>query len=742
MRLIEGRTEEDFTNMKLALFLLLLTVIVDGELRFLSDMYGSLQSPNFPEPYPQEMELHWNISVPNGFKVKLYFSYFDLEPSYLCEYDFIKVEAEGEVLALFCGREASDTEAVPAQQVITSPKNSLSVLFSSDFSNEERYLGFIAHYSAVDVDECSNRMDEDLLCDHFCHNYIGGYYCSCRYGYLLHSDNRTCRVECSGNVFRERSGVLSSIDFPAPYPKSSNCLYRIELEPGFRIRLQFDPRFDVEDHPDINCPYDYVKIKAGSGELGPFCGAQSPGVIETDSNMVIIFFQSDNSGENLGWRITYTAAGSQCPVPEIPPNAFINPVQSEYYFNDHILFTCEPGYRLLKDGEDLDHYQVLCQSDGLWSRSSPQCQLVDCGSPKVVDMADVVFVNHDNSTLFGSTVHYVCREATFHLNISDSSYRCGQNGEWMNSEAGSKLPSCLPACGLPNRSLPPQVKRIIGGRVAEPGLFPWHVLLSVNDLSRVPEDHWFGSGALLSHSWVLTAAHVLRSQRRDTSVIPVAPEHVKVFLGLHDTREKHLATSRLVEEIVLYPDFQPNNYNNDIALLKLRERVEFNGVIRPVCVPHFDDDPATPVPNSLGVVAGWGISKPSASSSSNTPTLTPEPSVADDLGITSDLLQYVKLPVVPQDECQAAYASRSVSYNITDNMFCAGFFEGGKDTCLGDSGGGFVMEDEVSRRWMVFGLVSWGGPEECGSQRLYGVYTRVVKYVEWIQKHVQTTDRW
>lgn len=68
----------------------------------------------------------------------------------------------------------------------------------------------------------------------------------------------------------------------------------------------------------------------------------------------------------------------------------------------------------------------------------------------------------------------------------------------------------------------------MGGRSAEPGLFPWQVLLSVEDLSRVPEDRWFGSGALLSESWVLTAAHVLRSQRRDASVVAVAPEHVKV----------------------------------------------------------------------------------------------------------------------------------------------------------------------------------------------------------------------
>lgn len=64
----------------------------------------------------------------------------------------LQVEAEGEVLALFCGREETDTEAVPAQQFMTSPRNSLSILFTSDFSNEERYSGFMAHYSAVGED--------------------------------------------------------------------------------------------------------------------------------------------------------------------------------------------------------------------------------------------------------------------------------------------------------------------------------------------------------------------------------------------------------------------------------------------------------------------------------------------------------------------------------------------------------------------------------------------------------------
>lgn len=77
------------------MFLVLVMLVVDAQPSSLSDMYGSLHSPNFPEPYPRETQLRWNISVPDGFQIKLYFSHFDLEPSYLCEYDFVKVRQQG-----------------------------------------------------------------------------------------------------------------------------------------------------------------------------------------------------------------------------------------------------------------------------------------------------------------------------------------------------------------------------------------------------------------------------------------------------------------------------------------------------------------------------------------------------------------------------------------------------------------------------------------------------------------------
>lgn len=60
----------------------------------LTDMFGEIQSPNFPDSYPSDSEMTWNISVPDGFKIKLYFMHFDLESSYLCEYDYVKVSCD------------------------------------------------------------------------------------------------------------------------------------------------------------------------------------------------------------------------------------------------------------------------------------------------------------------------------------------------------------------------------------------------------------------------------------------------------------------------------------------------------------------------------------------------------------------------------------------------------------------------------------------------------------------------
>lgn len=298
----------------------------------------------------------------------------------------------------------------------------------------------------------------------------------------------------------------------------------------------------------------------------------------------------------------------------------------------------------------------------------------------------------------------------------------------VDSVPDSRFPSLLlTVCGQPSRPLPNLVKRIIGGRNAELGLFPWQALIVVEDTSRVPNDKWFGSGALLSESWILTAAHVLRSQRRDNTVIPVSKEHVTVYLGLHDVRDKSGAVNSSAARVVLHPDFNIQNYNHDIALVQLQEPVPLGAHVMPICLPR--PEPEGPAPHMLGLVAGWGISNPN---------VTVDEIINSGTRTLSDVLQYVKLPVVSHAECKASYESRSGNYSVTENMFCAGYYEGGKDTCLGDSGGAFVIFDELSQHWVAQGLVSWGGPEECGSKQVYGVYTKVSNYVDWVWEEMNS----
>lgn len=74
----------------LVLYFLLLRGSVCVELRAL---YGSFTSPDFPQPYPDHQHMQWNIIVPDGHRVKLYFTHFSVEPSDQCEYDYIQVGA-------------------------------------------------------------------------------------------------------------------------------------------------------------------------------------------------------------------------------------------------------------------------------------------------------------------------------------------------------------------------------------------------------------------------------------------------------------------------------------------------------------------------------------------------------------------------------------------------------------------------------------------------------------------------
>lgn len=112
-------------------------------------------------------------------------------------------------------------------------------------------------------------------------------------------------------------------------------------------------------------------------------------------------------------------------------------------------------------------------------------------------------------------------------------------------------------------------------------------------------------------------------------------------------------------------------------------------------------------------------------------------------GDISASLQEVVVPILSNSECRkSGYGER----RITDNMLCAGFKDGEKDSCqgvyyaafyfefimnfrnffcwknLGDSGGPLHIKNETL--YQVVGIVSWG--EGCAQPDYPGVYTRYV----------------
>lgn len=83
--------------------------------------------------------------------------------------------------------------------------------------------------------------------------------------------------------------------------------------------------------------------------------------------------------------------------------------------------------------------------------------------------------------------------------------------------------------------------------------------------------------------------------------------------------------------------------------------------------------------------------------------------------------------------CDSSIKDANVPYTLTENMFCAGLQEGGKDTCQGDSGSGFVMRS--GDVYYAAGIVSWG--VNCGEAGRYGVYTHIARYSNWIYNIMQ-----
>ncbi|KAK1170015.1 coagulation factor VII-like, partial [Acipenser oxyrinchus oxyrinchus] len=166
-----------------------------------------------------------------------------------------------------------------------------------------------------------------------------------------------------------------------------------------------------------------------------------------------------------------------------------------------------------------------------------------------------------------------------------------------------------------------------------------------------------------------------------------------------------------VAEKIVHEDYSVNIIDNDIALLKLKTAITYNDYVMPICLPDWHLAVHELASIKFSTVSGWGQ--------------------YSDNGPTSDYLQRLEVPRIKTQDCKA----RS-NMIITDNMFCAGYIEGWRDSCKGDSGGPHVTK--YKNTWFLTGIVSWG--KGCAQPSFFGIYTRVSRYLDWLKEHIRLSD--
>ena len=95
------------------------------------------------------------------------------------------------------------------------------------------------------------------------------------------------------------------------------------------------------------------------------------------------------------------------------------------------------------------------------------------------------------------------------------------------------------------------------------------------------------------------------------------------------------------------------------------------------------------------------------------------------------------MPLITNEKCIDPYTPYKPYEQLTSNMVCAGSTKGGIDTCQGDSGGPLVVpRSSNDPTAIIYGVVSWG--DGCARPNAPGVYSRVTKYLCWIQSYMDS----
>ncbi|KAK9512438.1 hypothetical protein O3M35_000872 [Rhynocoris fuscipes] len=219
-------------------------------------------------------------------------------------------------------------------------------------------------------------------------------------------------------------------------------------------------------------------------------------------------------------------------------------------------------------------------------------------------------------------------------------------------------------------------------------------------------------GSIINRQVILTAAHCALAK---TTTHKIATVRVGEYDADNDpdcTAGFCAQTSRDIplSYIIAHPGYDSKSFRHNIALLVLKEKINYSLAVQPICLyqrvtyPSFSGLRAT--------LVGWGKLFGQAE--------------------TQPRQQQITLPICPLEQCILLYGS---SVPITDNQLCVGG-EAGKDACSGFGGAPLVIIDpKYKNKYFQIGLMSFGS-DKCGTAGEPSIYTRVDQYADWIKTNL------
>ncbi|KAF5916894.1 hypothetical protein HPG69_009552, partial [Diceros bicornis minor] len=205
----------------------------------------------------------WTLERPENKSIRIIFSNLQLDPDGSCESENIQVFDGNSTKGSLLGKVCSKNDYIP---VFESSFDTLTVQIVTDAARIQRSVFIFYYYFSSDTS-----------------------------------------IPNCGGYLDTLEGSFTSPNYPKPHPELAYCVWHIQVEKGYKIKLNFKEIFlEVDEH----CRFDFVAVYDGSsttsGLIAQVCGLVKP-TFESSSDSLTVVLSTDYANSYRGFSASYTS---------------------------------------------------------------------------------------------------------------------------------------------------------------------------------------------------------------------------------------------------------------------------------------------------------------------------------------------------------------------------------------------------------------------------------------------------